>query len=208
MEWFRDVYVKLLFLFMLQSLMLEACQRTNLQMHACLNTYLERDFSLIEKLVKRPPQDKNGHILVEEDDLGRMCDRLNDLKVCYEHMMFACVTYVEYSYMRRLLLTMKTIYSSLCNPSSYLIRNLILGGYCIEYARGESDCSKQSSLPANQQWPLTLVSLLRLNVTVPQMCTYLTDYNRCVFPLIERRCHKASTMLWNATLQTIDKFWC
>lgn len=193
-------------------LMLEACQRTNRQMHACLNTYIERDFSLIEELVKRPPQDKQGHILIEDDDLTEMCNRLNELVVCYEHMLFGCVSYVEYAYMRRVLITMKTINSSLCNASSYLIRNVFLGGYCLEYTGEQSQCSKLANsnkkLSSNQEWPLTLVAMLRFNISIVDMCPYLQQYNKCIFPYIEKHCHITSVVLWNTTFQAIDKNWC
>lgn len=201
-----------LLLVLVSLLTIETCQRTNRRVHACLNTYIERDFSLIEELVKRPPQDKQGHILIEEDDLTQMCNRLNELIVCYEHMMFGCVSYVEYAHMRRVVTTMKTINASLCNASSYLIRNLILGGYCLEYTRGQSQCSKSANadkkLSSDQEWPLTLVSILRFNISVVNMCPYLQRYNQCVFPYIEKHCHKTSVVLWNTTFQAIDKNWC
>lgn len=194
----------------------DACQIDNKVMHACLHTYLERDFSIIEELLKRPPYTQHGHILIDESELDNMCSRMEEMKDCYEKMIQACVAYEQYSHMKRVIKTIQSLYQDLCGPS-FLIRHLIEGGYCIEYARQESICSNDNNtlngqnnlpiMPVKYSWPLSLASMLRFEVG-EKMCPYLSSLNQCLLPYIERRCRNISRELWNSSMNSLLKNWC
>lgn len=193
-----------------------ACQIDNRQMHACLHTYLERDFSLVEELLRRPPFSEDGHILLEESELENMCSRMEELKQCYERMIDSCVAYDAYMHMRRVIKTVRALHHELCGQS-FQIRNLIEGGYCIEYSRKNSACSSQhdsgtestvvSDLKPRQQWPFTLTSMLRFEIG-HKACSYLTQFTQCLSPYVEMHCRTSSSEVWNSSMTNIMNIWC
>lgn len=118
-----------------------ACSLGNKAMSACLHRYLERDFSIVEDLLRRPPYGENGHILIEEGELEAMCTKLGELKSCYEGVFKgACVAYNGYAQMKRILKIMRLVHGNFCDQKTYLIKDLIEGGYCIEFVRKGSIC--------------------------------------------------------------------
>lgn len=191
---------------------IDGCQIDNKMMHVCLHTYLERDFSIIEELLKRPPYSNNGQILIEESEYDDMCAKINELKQCYERMMSACISYVQYDHMKRVIRTLRSLYENLCGQS-FLIRYLIEGGYCIEYVRRESICldsnpkNKIPSLPERLRWPLSLTSMFRFEIG-HQICPYLSSFNQCLSPLIDQRCPETTRELWNTSMKSLLNNWC
>lgn len=211
----------LVLLFLANTIIVSCCQSDNKQMHACLHTYLERDFSIVEELLRRPPYGQNGHILIEQSELEHMCSRLAEMSACYEHMIQACVAFDSFSHMKRVIKTIRAVNDDLCG-NSFRIRLLIEGGYCIEYARKESNCSlpfdnsaqdnvahiSAITLPSKKyQWPYTLTSMLRFELG-KNICSYLVDFNQCLVPFIERRCRMESRDIWNSSIQNIIHNWC
>ncbi|XP_027200125.2 uncharacterized protein LOC113794219 [Dermatophagoides pteronyssinus] len=191
---------------------IDGCQIDNKMMHVCLHTYLERDFSIIEELLKRPPYSKNGHILIEESEYEDMCLKIDELKHCYERMMSSCISFVQYDHMKRVIKTLRSLYENLCGQS-FLIRYLIEGGYCIEYIRQESICLDSNpnntipSLPERQRWPFSLTSMFRFEIG-HQICPYLSSFNQCLSPFIDLRCPETTRELWNKSMNSLLSNWC
>ena len=126
----------------------QACSLGSKTMSACLHRYLERDFSLLEDLLRRPPYGENGHILIEEGELAAMCSKLAELKSCYEAVFTEeCVSFNGYAQMRRILKVMRLVHGHFCEDHSLQgIKDLIEGGYCIEHVRKGSICGSGKSI--------------------------------------------------------------
>ncbi|KAF7493675.1 hypothetical protein SSS_09908 [Sarcoptes scabiei] len=208
------INMMIMVMILFKMISIDACQRDNRQLKSCLHTYLERDFFIIEELLKRPPYTQHGHILIDEREFDQWCLRLNDLQQCYQSLVPSCQTFQTIRHMKRTLKTIRSIFDQFCGRQ-FLVRFLIEGGYCIEYARKESDCISVSvtdpygkkKVPEKQQWPLSLVSMLRFEVGV-KICPYLYDLNECLVPYIDRRCRNSSKELWNSTMEILLTNWC
>ena len=84
---YLNSFSMVMMMMMIIALPVNACYIGNKQLQTCLHTYLERDFSILEELLRRPPYGENGHILIEEQELDQMCAKINEMKHCYENMM-------------------------------------------------------------------------------------------------------------------------
>lgn len=223
---------RVLFLLLLVFIQLiskiKSCQQGNRFMGACLHTYLERDFSIVEELLKRPPYGENGHILIEENEFDSMCQQLLSMKDCYEQSMSTCISYVQYSHMKRIIRSLRFTYNSFCSNETFNVKNLIEGGYCLEYVRlKKSPCSLPKSelyrLPLNytydfdmnqiqsvepkHRWPYTINGMLRFEIG-RDICPYLQEFNSCMRPFIHEHCRESSHIVWNNTMTNILNIWC
>ncbi|KAJ6221714.1 hypothetical protein RDWZM_000259 [Blomia tropicalis] len=212
----------------LRACKIKSCQQGNRFMGACLHTYLERDFSIVEELLKRPPYGENGHILIEENEFDSMCQQLLSMKDCYEQSMSTCISYVQYSHMKRIIRSLRFTYNSFCSNETFNVKNLIEGGYCLEYVRlKKSPCSLPKSelyrLPLNytydfdmnqiqsvepkHRWPYTINGMLRFEIG-RDICPYLQEFNSCMRPFIHEHCRESSHIIWNHTMTNILNIWC
>ncbi|KAH9388341.1 hypothetical protein TYRP_009556 [Tyrophagus putrescentiae] len=207
----------------------QACSLGSKTMSACLHRYLERDFSLLEDLLRRPPYGENGHILIEEGELAAMCSKLAELKSCYEAVFTEeCVSFNGYAQMKRILKVMRLVHGHFCEDHSLQgIKDLIEGGYCIEHVRkgsicgsdhptletanetviSEADLSLLKSVSPKHRWPYTMTAMLRFEAGV-NVCAYLGAFTRCMTPNVQLRCRDESRTVWRNSSTAILKEWC
>ena len=208
---------------------ISTCQATNPALEHCLHVYMERDFIIVQELLERPPYGENGHLLIEEADLESICERFGQMKKCYESQFPTCNTFSQYSHLVRIVRLLQNLDTQFCSPGLQGLRDLIHGGYCIEFVRKESVCQATKnaeqfynitgnatlnfdikllhSYPIKQQWPYMIYSIMKFE-SGHEICDYLQQFQTCLTPYIEGRCHDASQKVWNQSLILLNQVWC
>lgn len=193
-------------------LIAESCDRNNKEMHSCLHRYLERDFSVIEELIRKSPYSpRTGQLVIDERELTEMCNNLLELRLCYESFLDKCFSFPNYSNLKRVIKTIDAVYHQLCGQHKNGLKMLIEGGFCIEETRKITHCNESEFNGRNSlKWPLIVPKMLRFEVGF-KACRPLTIYKECLFNAMQKyKCENIniSLIIWNNSMNALINEWC
>ena len=185
------------------------CNQYNRGMHSCLHRYLERDFSTIEDLIhKSPYSQRSGQIVLDQRVLNDLCSNLVELRQCYESYLDKCVSYVNFSHLKRIITTIGAIGEELCANDKTGIKRLIESGYCIEETRKAIHCNGSIERGRDYlKWPLIVPKMFRFEVGV-EACIPLDQFRDCLTSALRIRCEPSALSFWNNSISLLINHWC
>ena len=185
------------------------CNQYNQGMHSCLHRYLERDFSTIEDLIhKSPYSQRSGQIVLDQRVLNDLCSNLVELRQCYESYLDKCVSYVNFSHLKRVITTIGAIDEELCTNDKTGIKQLIESGYCIEETRKAIRCNESLIKGKDYlKWPLIVPKMFRFEVGV-EACIPLDEFRDCLSSALKVRCEPSVLTFWNNSITLLINQWC
>lgn len=186
----------------------KSCHPNSKELHICLNIYLERDFPLIETIIKgqqRPGYGGATRVLLEGPDLESICKKIGELQTCYYGVVEECDTYWQLGRYLTLMSAFNSSYFYLCGNTTDNIRDLLRNGECVNrVSTNLAECSDSGI-----HWFTTWKQILRLQVDAGDLCLPIKHYKECLIQKLEGVfCGKQAAGIYNGVLDIWINSWC
>ncbi|XP_076319001.1 uncharacterized protein LOC143229973 [Tachypleus tridentatus] len=201
--WERWTSLLLLILYRASYESVRCCTGHSLKPHRCLNTFLERDFHLIQPFFTEYSSTGRRLIVSEGPGLDDICRKIEDLTECYRPLVRDCKLYEHYVNLERIIRSLKELQILLCRNNRALLQSLLTHGACIERVRTRSKCHEQ--IP---NWTILIRKIFRLEEGF-EHCPSLYRHSKCVTDrLMSSECEPEATRVYNWTQVTWLKAVC
>lgn len=186
----------------------KSCHPYSKELHICLNIYLERDFPLIETIIKgqqMPGYGGGRRVLLEGPDLENICKKIGELQGCYDGLLRECDTYWQLGRYLTLMSAFNSSYLYLCGNTTNNIRDLLRNGECVNRVGSNLNECSDSGI----HWFTTWKQILRLQVEAKDLCLSIKHYKNCLVQNLQGvTCGKQAAGIYGGFLDTWIDSWC
>lgn len=184
-----------------------SCHSESTDIHVCLHTFLERDFTQIQAYLDNAAQEfirRRQKLLLEGPTLDNICSILAGLGDCYEEVGSDCTRFFFMVDFDRLMRGYRAWQQLLCSGNKEGIREFLQHGACVERFRKRVVECHMSEL----EWPLVWAQIFRLQKT-NRICGQLYEQTECILNWLPRsECGADATDMYNRTMNTWLDAWC
>lgn len=184
--------------------MVSGCHPSSKKLHICLNIYLERDFPLIETIVKGQERFGRGRVILEGPDLRNICNDIGELKDCYANLLSECDTLWQYDRYMRMMNVLIATHDYLCpNGNTNNVKDLLLKSGCLIRAQSQiSNCK-------GFDWSMSWREVLRMQVSPQDRCKELESYKHCLMnSLVDAECGADTSGVYQRLINVWLETWC
>lgn len=186
----------------------KCCTSDSKKLHVCLNIYLERDYPLVDAILKaqRKSTESRGRglVLMEGPDLNSICEKIDSLQSCFAEVAEECVTYWHIYRFDRMMRSLLALYNLLCANSREGLKALLTYATCIQNVKKYAvECEDDSFV-----WDTIWKQMLRLQID-DEICGPLDQQRQCMIKSLQRnKCGNQASYVYNLTLSTWLQSWC
>lgn len=177
------------------------CHPASKKLHICLNIYLERDFNLIETIVKGSTREHKP--ILEGPYLDKICTHIAELEACYSDLLPQCNTLWQYDRYMRLMDVLGATRNFLCGDGTANVRDVLYNSSCLVWARSHLAGCK------GFDWAMSWKEVLRMQVSPQDRCREIQTYRNCLINrLIDLECSKSTADIYKRLIDVWLKHWC